>query len=81
MTLEGLVTETRPVLVQVRDLPPLTEATAWFASPQFTRSVDRADRLALLRRGSFAHGCDKYVLREAFDSLLVLPVTRAITNW
>ncbi len=81
-TLEGLVkTSEQPVLLDLRALPPLEPSTAWFATPRFTRSLGAAEHPKMVERSTVMRGWARYVLREAFDFVLVLPTTRPLDLW
>lgn len=72
-TVEGALDPTarQTVLLDLRALPGLDGATAWFASPQFTRSIGGAGRIRRLERSAFASGW----------GMLVLPDTRPLQFW
>ncbi|MEZ4451879.1 MAG: erythromycin esterase family protein [Nannocystaceae bacterium] len=82
-TIEGMVRfeGDAPVLLDLRELPRGAASTAWFASPQSTRSIGGAERLRALRGRRAAHGWAKYVPREAFDFVIVLPRSGPLELW
>jgi len=78
VTVEGTLVAPEPTVYSLGELAPGSEASAWFARPHFSRSIGSTLGGWRAKKGSAYNGWAKIVPRESFDSVVVLPDSRAI---